>query len=73
MQIRPLVDRDLAVVFHDLTTVRIHGEGTVEDDLRGFGMNKEIGGIALPITPPLPLRSSPTAPFASCPWGAGRR
>jgi hypothetical protein len=45
-QIRPLVDRDLAVVFYDLTTVRIHGEGTVEDDLRAYGMNKERGGIA---------------------------
>ena len=45
-QIRPLVDRDLAVVFYDLTTVRIHGEGEVDDDLRAFGMNKEKGGIA---------------------------
>jgi hypothetical protein len=45
-QIRPLVDRDLAVVFYDLTTVRIHGDGTVEDDIRAFGMNKEVGGIA---------------------------
>jgi hypothetical protein len=45
-QMRPLVDRDLAVVFYDLTTVRIHGEGTVEDDLRAYGMNKEVGGIA---------------------------
>jgi len=45
-QIRPLVDRDLAVVFYDLTTVRIHGEGTVEDDIRAYGMNKEVGGIA---------------------------
>jgi hypothetical protein len=45
-QIRPLVDRDLAVVFYDLTAVRIHGEGTVEDDIRAFGMNKEVGGIA---------------------------
>ncbi|WP_209428255.1 IS1634 family transposase [Pararhodobacter sp. SW119] len=45
-QIRPLVDRELAVVFYDLTTVRIHGEGTVADDLRAFGMNKERGGIA---------------------------
>jgi hypothetical protein len=45
-QIRPLVDRDLAVVFYDLTTVRIHGEGTVEGDLRAFGMNKERGSIA---------------------------
>ncbi|MCW3784815.1 IS1634 family transposase, partial [Defluviimonas salinarum] len=45
-QIRPLVDRELAVVFYDLTTVRIHGEGEVESDLRAFGMNKETGGIA---------------------------
>lgn len=45
-QIRPLVDHDLAVVFYDLTTVRIHGEGAVDDDLRAFGMNKETGGIA---------------------------
>jgi len=45
-QMRPLVDRDLAVVFYDLTTVRIHGEGQVEDDLRAYGMNKERGGIA---------------------------
>ena len=45
-QIRPLVDHDLAIVFYDLTTVRIHGEGKVDDDLRAFGMNKETGGIA---------------------------
>lgn len=45
-QIRPLVDQDLAVVFYDLTTVRIHGEGEVDDDLRAFGMNKETGSIA---------------------------
>ncbi|PTR05195.1 IS1634 family transposase, partial [Cereibacter azotoformans] len=45
-QIRPLVDRDLAVVFYDLTTVRIHGEAEIEDDLRAYGMNKEKGGIA---------------------------
>lgn len=45
-QIRPLVDRDLAIVFYDLTTVRIHGAGAVADDIRAFGMNKEMGGIA---------------------------
>lgn len=45
-QIRPLVDRELTVVFYDLTTVRIHGEGEVDDDLRAFGMHKETGGIA---------------------------
>lgn len=33
-QIRPLVDRDLTIVFYDLTTVRIHGEGEVDDDIR---------------------------------------
>jgi hypothetical protein len=45
-QIRPLVDHDLTMVFHDLTTVRIHGEARLEDDVRAFGMNKETGGIA---------------------------
>lgn len=45
-QIRPLVDRELTVVFYDLTTVRIHGEGHVDGDIRAFGMNKETGGIA---------------------------
>ncbi|MDZ7709558.1 MAG: IS1634 family transposase [Roseovarius sp.] len=45
-QIRPLVDHELTIVFYDLTTVRIHGEGHVADDLRAFGMNKERGGIA---------------------------
>lgn len=45
-QIRPLVDRDLTVVFYDLTTVRIHGDGEVDDDIRAYGMNKETGGIA---------------------------
>ncbi len=45
-QIRPLVDQVLAVVFHDLTTVRIHGEGEVADDLRAFGMNRDVGGVA---------------------------
>ena len=45
-QIRPLVDRNLTVVFYDLTTVRIHGESEVEQDIRAYGMNKETGGIA---------------------------
>jgi transposase len=45
-QIRPLVDHNLTIVFYDLTTVRIHGEAKLEDDLRAFGMNKEKGGIA---------------------------
>jgi hypothetical protein len=45
-QIRPLVDHDLAIIFYDLTTVRIHSEGEVSDDLRAFGLNKQTGGIA---------------------------
>ncbi|MEB2316838.1 MAG: IS1634 family transposase [Xanthomonadaceae bacterium] len=45
-QLRPLLDQSLSVVFYDLTTVRIHGEGVMEDDLRAFGLNKETGGIA---------------------------
>lgn len=45
-QMRPLLDQQLSVVFYDLTTVRIHGEVRLEDDLRAQGMNKETGGIA---------------------------
>ena len=45
-QLRPMLDQQLSVVFYDLTTVRIHGEGHVADDVRAFGMNKETGGIA---------------------------
>jgi hypothetical protein len=45
-QMRPLLDQQLSVVFFDLTTVRIHGEARLEDDLRLHGMNKETGGIA---------------------------
>lgn len=45
-QLRPLLDQQLSVVFYDLTTVRIHGEARLEDDLRLHGMNKETGSIA---------------------------
>ena len=45
-QMRPLLDQQLSVVFYDLTTVRIHGEARLEDDLRRHGMNKETGSIA---------------------------
>ena len=45
-QLRPMLDQQLSVVFYDLTTIRIHGEAQVADDVRAFGMNKETGGIA---------------------------
>jgi transposase len=45
-QVRPMLDQQLSVVFYDLTTVRVHGEGEVADDVRAFGMNKETGRIA---------------------------
>lgn len=45
-QLRPMLDQQLSVVFYDLTTVRIHGEAELADDLRAFGMNKETGAIA---------------------------
>jgi hypothetical protein len=40
------VDRNLTVDFYDLTTVRIHGAGGVEEDLRAYWMNRETGDIA---------------------------
>lgn len=45
-QIRSLVDCDLTMVFYDLTTVSMHEEGEVEEDIRADGMNKERGGVA---------------------------
>lgn len=42
---RPLIDQALSVVFYDLTTVRIHGEHRVEQDVRAVGASKE-GGVA---------------------------
>ncbi len=43
-QIRPLIDQSLSVVFYDLTTIEIHGDGEVADDLRRYGRSKD-GGI----------------------------
>ncbi|MEE4279500.1 MAG: IS1634 family transposase [Halieaceae bacterium] len=45
-QLRPLLDQDLSVIFYDITTVRIHGTGKVEGDIRRHGMSKDTGGIA---------------------------
>lgn len=45
-QLRPLLDSSVSVVFYDLTTVRIHGEGVVARDVRAFGLSKDTGGIA---------------------------
>lgn len=45
-QLRPMLDQRVSVVFYDLTTVRIHGEGQVPGDVCAFGLNKETGGIA---------------------------
>ena len=45
-QLRLMLDQQLSVVFYDLTTVRIHGDAQLSDDVRAFGMNKETGGIA---------------------------
>jgi hypothetical protein len=39
--LRPLVDRDLAVVFYDMTTIRAAGLSTQAGEVRQFGMSKE--------------------------------
>ncbi|MFQ5574248.1 MAG: IS1634 family transposase, partial [Terriglobia bacterium] len=44
--LRPLLDDRLSVVFYDLTTVRVHGEGETAADLRRFGHSKDTGGFA---------------------------
>jgi transposase len=42
---RPLIDQDLSVVFYDLTTVTVHGEAVLDDDVRHYGLSKD-GGVA---------------------------
>lgn len=42
----PLIDQELAVVFYDLTTIRIHGETELDPDLRCYGRSKELKGAA---------------------------
>ena len=42
--IRPLVDRELSIVFYDMRTITVAGESSMDDDLRQFGLSKD-GGI----------------------------
>jgi transposase len=44
-QLHPLLDKDLSVVFYDVTSVRIHGATQLEDDLRAYGQSKDVHGI----------------------------
>jgi transposase len=44
-QLHPLLDKDLSVVFYDVTSVRIHGATQLEDDLRAYGQSKDVLGI----------------------------
>jgi len=46
VQLRPLLDQQLSVVFYDLTTVRIHGESEIAGDLRQYGFSKDVEGSA---------------------------
>lgn len=39
--LRPMVDRELSVVFYDLTTIRAEGSSEQAGDLRQYGMSKE--------------------------------
>jgi transposase len=39
--LRPLIDRDLSLVFYDLTTIRAAGLSEQDKDVRKYGMSKE--------------------------------
>lgn len=38
---RPLIDRDLPIVFYDLTTIRTEGQSESAGELRQYGLAKE--------------------------------
>lgn len=44
-QLRPLIDRELSVVFYDLTTIRTEGSSESSEEIRRYGPSKD-GGIA---------------------------
>ena len=44
--LRPLIDQELSVVFYDLTTIRVHGEAELDEDLRRYGRSKDVHGPA---------------------------
>jgi len=45
--LRPLIDTELSVVFYDLTSIRVHGEGECADEeLRQYGRSKDVEGVA---------------------------
>jgi transposase len=39
--LRPLIDQELAIVFYDLTTIRVEGSARVDGDVRQHGMSKD--------------------------------
>ncbi|MCG5549616.1 IS1634 family transposase, partial [Halorhodospira halochloris] len=45
-QLKPLLDQELSIVFWDITTVRIHGERELAEDLRQYGKSKDTSGIS---------------------------
>ncbi len=44
--LRPLIDQELSVCFYDLTTIRVHGEAELEEDIRRYGRSKDVHGPA---------------------------
>ena len=72
--IRPLVDFELTIAFHDLTTVRISGEKERENDLRRYGKSKSTGGIVRQFVPAVVQTSEGLPPAAgSIPATSPRR
>ncbi|WP_421621132.1 IS1634 family transposase [Alkalilimnicola ehrlichii] len=44
--LRPLIDQELSVCFYDLTTIRVHGEAELDEDIRRYGRSKDVHGPA---------------------------
>jgi hypothetical protein len=57
--LRPLIDRELSIVFYDLTTIRTEGSSESMGELRQYGLAKE-GDIARQVM--LDIMYGPAAP-----------
>lgn len=45
-QLRPLIDTELSVIFYDVTTIRVHSGRRVDEDLRDYGLSKDVHGVS---------------------------
>ena len=42
----PELDTEPSIIFYDVTTIRVHSGGSVDGDLRDYGLSKDVHGVS---------------------------